>query len=137
MMKRKALFLAILALGGLAAGPVAAHTCTLELITSGKVIAVGQSYSLKVTFLRGIDFGPPPPLDYQYQVIFHGTRNGVSDTGSGQHLMNVLANGTPSTVTTWNPGGVAGQYVRYAEIRMPPPYNQTMCYTNVISATLL
>jgi hypothetical protein len=140
-MKRKALFktlfVALLALGGLAAGPAAARTCTLELITSGNPIAVGQSYTLKVTFVRGVDFGPPPPPDYPYQVIFHGTRDGVRDTGNGEYFMNVLANGTPSTVSSYNPGGIAGQYMRYAEIRMPPPYNQVMCYTNVIIADFL
>ncbi len=136
-MKRKCLFLVLLVLGGLFAGPAAARTCTLELITSNNPIAVGQSYTLKVTFLRGIDFGPLPPPDYPYQVIFHGTRNGVWDTGNGEYFMNVLANGTPSTVSSYNPGGIAGQYMRYAEIRMPPPYNQVMCYTNVIIADFL
>lgn len=136
-MKRKTLFLAVLALAGLAAGPAAARTCTLELNAKSSTIAVGQSYSLTVTFQRGIDFGPPPPPNYPYQVIFHGTRDGVWDTGSGQYLMDVLANGTPSTVSSYNPGGIAGQYMRYAEIRMPPPYNQTMCYTNVIIANFL
>lgn len=136
-MKHKALFLALLALGGLAAGPAAARTCTLELNAKSSTIAVGQSYSLTVTFLRGVDFGPPPPPSYPYQVIFHGTRDGVWDTGSGQYLMDVLANGTPSTVSSYNPGGIPGQYMRYAEIRMPPPYNQVMCYTNVIIANFL
>jgi hypothetical protein len=133
----KTLFVALLALGGLAAGPAAARTCTLELNAKSSTIAVGQSYSLTVRFVRGVDFGPPPPPNYPYQVIFHGTRDGVWDTGSGQYLMDVLANGTPSTVSSYNPGGIAGQYMRYAEIRMPPPYNQTMCYTNVIIANFL
>lgn len=135
-MKLKALCFAAFALCAMAAGPVAARTCTLELLTSSNPIAVGQPYSLKVTFLRGVDFGPLPPPNYPYQVIFHGTRDGVWDTGSGEYFMDVV-NGVPSTVSSYNPGGIPGQYMRYAEIRMPPPYNQTMCYTNVIIANFL
>jgi hypothetical protein len=130
----KTMFVALLALGALAAGPVAARTCTLQLIAGNSPITVGQSYGLSVTFERGVDFGPPPPARYPYQVIFHGTRNGVWDTGSGEHLMNVINNST-STIWGYNPGGIPGQYMRYAEIRM---WNgQWMCNTNAIFVNLL
>lgn len=135
-MKLKALCFAALALCGVLAGPAAAQSCSLELTTNSDPIRVGQSYGLTVRYDIGVDFGPPPPLDYQYQVIFHGTRDGVPDTGGGQYLMNVIS-GTPSSVWTYNPGGIPGQYMRYAEIRMPPPYNHPVCYTNAIIATFL
>lgn len=135
-MKLKPLFAAALALAALAAGPASAsYTCTLSFISPSGTnpVHVGQAFGfgVEVSFL---DFGPyPPPSFKPFEVVFHGTRNGVWDTGSGQHLANVAGN-YPETIMSYNPGGVAGNYVRYATIHRD---GQFVCSTNSVYAGLL
>lgn len=135
-MKLKFAIAAILAAGSLSAGQAAAYTpfhCTLELISDFNPIPVGQPYSLRVK-ISFVDFGPLPPPTYEpFEVVYHGTRNGVSDTGNGQYMHNAPGN-YPKTVTTYNPGGVAGNYIRYALIYRN---GQFVCSTNAIYADLL
>ena len=133
LMKRTSLFAALLALGGIAAGDAVAYspyTCTLDVVVpSGyNPVPVGQQYGFRVQ-ISFVDFGPPPPVTYEpFQVVYHGTRNGVNDTGSGQYLHNAPGN-YPKTVMAYNPGGVAGNYVRYALIYRN---GQFICSTNSV-----
>ena len=137
-MKLKPMFVAVLALSGIAAGDAAAYspyTCTLEFLSpSGyNPVPVGYEFGYRVT-ISFVDFGPYPPITYEpFEVVYHGTRNGVPDTGSGQHLHNAPGN-YPKTVMTYNPGGVAGNYVRYALIYRN---GQFICSTNSVYAGLL
>ena len=137
-MSLKPLFAALLALGALASGQTEAnspYTCTLKAVSPSGTnpVHVGQQFgfTVKVSF---VDFGPPPPPSIKpFAVVFHGTRNGVPDTGSGQHLMNAPSN-FPETVMTYNPGGIAGNYLRYALIYRD---GQFVCSTNTVSLGLL
>jgi opacity protein-like surface antigen len=134
-MKLKSLCLAALIACGMSAGQAAAYspyTCTLRHIGTNPV-GLGQSYgyALRISF---VDFGPLPPPSYKpFQVVFHGTKNGVPDTGSGQYLWNAAGNYTEQLMT-YNPGGVAGNYVRYALIYRDGHF---ICSTNSVYQTLL
>jgi hypothetical protein len=138
-MSLKPLFAAALALGVLASGQAEArssHTCTLEAVSPSGTnpVHVGQQFGFTVQVIQWPTFGPHPPISYKpYEVIFHGTRNGVMDTGSGQHLMNAPLN-FPETTLATNPGGIAGNYLRYALIYKD---GQFICSTNTVSIGLL
>lgn len=135
-MKLKLAMAAVAAACSLLAGQAAAYSptqCTLELVSDYNPIPVGQSYGLRVT-ISFVDFGPLPPPSYEpFAVVYHGTRDGVPDTGSGQYLHNAPGN-SPKTVTTYNPGGIPGTYLRYALIYRN---GQFVCSTNTILAGLL
>lgn len=133
-MKLKSRFLtvlAVLALGGLSAAPaMASYTCTLQVENPSGYdpVPVGQPYGFTV-MISFVDVGPAPPPTYEpFAVVYHGTRNGVNDTGSGQYLHNAPGN-YPKTVMTYNPGGVAGNYIRYALIYRN---GQFICSTNSV-----
>ena len=137
-MSLKPLFAAALALGALASGQAEAHVpyaCTLkaESPSGTHPVHVGQQFGFTVE-VSYVDMGPPPPPSFKpFAVVFHGTRNGVPDTGSGQHLMNAPGN-HPETAMTYNPGGIAGDYLRYALIYRD---GQFVCSTNTVSLGLL
>lgn len=137
-MSLKPLFAAMLAFGALASGQAEAYspfTCTLkaESPSGANPVPVGQQFGFTVQ-VSFVDFGPPPPISFKpFAVVFHGTRNGVPDTGSGQYLMNAAGN-YPETVLNTNPGGIAGNYLRYALIYRD---GQFVCSTNTVSIGLL
>lgn len=133
-MTLKSLFATVLMLGGLASGQaLASYQCTLGVDSASNPVPVGQPYSVSV-HISFVDFGPYPPPSYKpFAVVFHGTRNGVWDTGSGQHLFNAAGNYT-EVVGTYNPGGVAGDYIRYALIYRD---GQFICSTNSVYIGLL
>ncbi len=125
------LFTTVLALGGFAASQADAYTCTLESITSAPV-PVGQEFGFAV-LVSFVDVGPAPPLSYKpFEAVFHGTKDGVWDTGSGQHLMNVAGNHIEYLIAT-NPGGIAGNYLRFATIFLD---GVLVCSTNSVSVVL-
>lgn len=137
-MSLKPLFATALALGVLASGQAEAYSsyhCTLEAVSPSGTdpVHVGQQFGFTVE-VSFVDIGPPPPITLkQFAVVFHGTKNGVPDTGSGQHLMDAPAN-YPETVLATNPGGIAGNYLRYALIYRN---GQFVCSTNTVGLGLL
>ena len=135
-MTLKPLLVALLALGGLASGQASAnYSCTLGFVSPSGTnpVHVGQQFGFSV-LVSFVDFGPPPPISIKpFEVHFHSTRNGVWDTGSGQHLANVAGN-YEETIMSYNPGGVAGNYIRYATIYRD---GQFICSTNSVYAGLL
>ena len=137
-MTLKPLLIALLALGGLASGQASAnYTCTLEFVSPSGTnpIRVGQQFgfTVQVSYLEPGPPAPYPPATKPFAVIFHGTRNGVWDTGSGQHLMNAPSN-YPETTLSYNPGGIAGNYIRYATIYRNGVF---ICSTNSVYGGLL
>ncbi len=135
-MKLKSLCMAALVLCGMSAGQAAAaspYNCQLRHVGAYNPVPVGEAYgyALRISF---VDFGPLPPSSYKpFQVFFHGTKNGVPDTGNGQYLFNAAGNYT-ERVMTYNPGGLTGNYVRYALIYRD---GQFICSTNSVYQTLL
>ena len=131
-MTLKPLLVALLALGGLASGQASAnYSCTLGFVSPSGTnpVHVGQQFGFSV-LVSFVDFGPYPPITIKpFEVHFHGTRNGVWDTGSGQHLANVAGN-YEETIMSYNPGGVAGNYIRYARNLPEGP----LSYAEVVSA---
>jgi hypothetical protein len=155
-MKFKPLFVAVLALGGLAVATQATaaissgsdgsaylpdtqwsdgtFNCSLDFVGYLNPVPVGWPFGFTVSnwFL---DFGPPAPPNPSYkpiQVVFHGTKNGVTDTGSGQHLLNAPLN-LSETGMMDNPGGIAGNYIRYAKLYLN---GQHICTTNSVYVVL-
>jgi hypothetical protein len=156
LMKLRHLFVAILALGGMAVAAQATAAlssgsdgstnlpdtqwsdgtflCNLDVVAYFNPVPVGWPFGFTVS--NGfLDFGPNAPPNPSYkpiQVVFHGSKNGVPDTGSGQYLMNAPLN---LSETGWmdNPGGIAGNYVRYAKLYLN---GQHICTTNSVFVVL-
>lgn len=135
-MRLKPLLAAVLALGGLTSGQAfASYNCTLGFVSPSGTnpVHVGQQFGFSV-LVSYVDFGPRPTYPpKEFAVVFHGTRNGVWDTGNGQHLMDVAGNREETMLAT-NPGGIAGDYIRYATIFRN---GQFVCSTNSVYAGLL
>ena len=147
-MKLKSLFIAALALSGLAAGQATAQDSEKDLANYSNIgfadcslaashhhVPVGQSYSysIRVSFP---DFGPfPPPTFRPFTVVFFGTKNGVSDIGpEGEtYPSNIPGNHTAILPGYYNTGAFTGSYVRYARIYRD---GQLFCVTNAIGMTL-
>lgn len=146
-MKLKSLFIAALALGGLAAGQVSAQNTEKEpphpnigsanctLAATHYAVPVGQpfSYAVRASF---VDFSPLPPPTYRpFTVVFYGTKNGVSDIGPGgeTYPSNIPGNYTTTLTGYYNTGTVTGNYFRYALIYKN---GQLFCVTNGINVTL-
>ena len=147
-MKLKSLFIAVLALSGLAAGQATAQdsekdppshpnigSADCSLAASHSYVPIGQSYnySIRVSF---VDFGPlPPPTFRPFTVVFYGTKNGVSDIGpEGEtYPSNIPGNHTAILPGYYNTGAFAGNYVRYALIYRN---GQLFCVTNAIGISL-
>jgi hypothetical protein len=147
-MKLKLSFIAALMLGSLAAGQVAAQSdekedsshpnigaafCTLA--ASHHYVPVGQSYSYQVR-ISFVDFSPlPPPTFRPFTVVFHGTKNGMSDIGpEGEtYPSNVPGNYATTLPGYFNTGAFTGNYLRYARIYRN---GQLFCVTNAITMTL-
>jgi len=135
MKLKKTLLFTALALCSLPAGQALAYDyyCSLKVNSVQNPVAVGQPFGFSVR-LSFVDFGPPPPISIKpYAVVFHGTKNGIPDTGSGQHLINIAGNYTEQ-LNTYNPGGMTGYYIRYAKIYLN---GQLLCTTNSVSLSLL
>jgi hypothetical protein len=159
-MKLKPLFFALLALGGMTVAAQAtalssgsdgstnlpdtqwsggSYECSLDFVGYLNPVPVGWPFGFTVSNTHlFLDFGPslpPNPPDPSYkpiQVVFHGSKNGVTDTGSGQHLLNASKN-LPETGWMDNPGGIAGNYIRYAKLYLD---GQHICTTNSVSVVL-
>lgn len=109
--------------------------CSLDFVGYANPVPVGWSFGFTVSNAF-LDFGPTPPPNPQYkpiQVVFHGSKNGVTDTGSGQYLLNAPLN-LPETGMMDNPGGLTGSYVRYAKLYLN---GQHICTTNSVLVVLI
>jgi hypothetical protein len=83
-----------------------------------------------------VDFSPLPPPTYRpFTVVFHGTKNGVSDIGPEGETYPENVPGNYATVLPGylNTGAFAGNYLRYARIYRN---GQLFCVTNAIGMTL-
>lgn len=147
-MTLKSTLIAALALGALATAPAFAQSsgkdapshpnigstdCTLA--ASHHVVPVGEAYSYQIR-ISFVDFSPLPPPTYRpFTVVFHGTKNGVSDIGpEGEtYPNNVPGNHTTVLPGYFNTGAFAGTYLRYARIYRN---GQLFCVTNAIGMTL-
>ncbi len=133
-MKLKSIIMSALLLSGWVCGQAsAAVSCTLS--ASSSYIPLGQLFTLGVNINPGLLPGPLPPPTYRpFTVIFYGTKNGVSDIPAGGETYPALFPYYYSTLTGYgNPGGLSGNYLRYALIYKD---GQLFCVTNSVNVTL-
>jgi hypothetical protein len=139
-MKRKQAIAAALLLSAFGATSAQADEyCSLSV--SSWYVPVGASFSFDVNIGAKILPGPLPPNGIGYYapltVVFHGTKNGVWDTGpNGWQHPSTVGFGTSTLTGYGNPasGGFGGQYDRYAFVY--DRFGNFYCSTNSVSTIL-
>jgi hypothetical protein len=101
-------------------------------------VPVGGTFSFSTVFVRLIDFSPPPPPDFpRFRVVFYGTRDGVNDLPNGFEHPGLVASGWQTLTGYGNPGGISGEYRRYALVYdVLSGATTPMCRTNEVAARL-
>lgn len=116
------------------------NTCSLTFNPGGAVPA-NQAFSYSI-YNQGLVWpGPFPPggnPGAPFTVVFHGTKNGVTDTPPSGEVYPLTFNsfGLWNLTGYFNPGGVSGTYVRYAEIYASNPTGYFYCVTNTVTVVL-
>jgi hypothetical protein len=136
-MKLKCVTAIVLLMGTLAS--VAAHAnpiCTLGV--NQPTVAVGQPYSFNLYIFR-TQFSPVPPAGFpQFRVVYYGFKDGINDLPNGWEYPNLAPLGASSQGGYFNPGGLSGNYYRYAVIydTLFGKPSGPLCVTNGVSVTL-